>query len=280
MLYRRCLLLLLASCVTFSFAMPVPDMDKELSLATREPSNDDLGDVFLKARGPPRSRTEAANQVVHRQTNRQFSKISKKRINKEKYGAKIGSASQWNAASRERQKNDKDRRRSTFQFQSTVNAAERKEREKEHPKPPRIPKQSPPTPLKTKEENQKAKSDWREELKKERKRIGAELKDAAGKMKNTQNLPDRPSKFDHELPRPVTGKDVRKAVMLYHLNEKKPVGDMTSYPKIVANRGLKNPTKEYPVGGWGWTGSHGDLPSQNRILMSGNTFNGITGAGK
>jgi len=279
MLYYRCLPLLLASCVTFSFAVPVPDTDKELSLVTREPlANDDLGDVFLMARTPPRSTVDAANQVIHRQANVEANKKVYKERNNEKFGSIKGSPTKWNAAIRDQQKKAKDTRKANSESLAKFKAEVKKEQPPKvrQPKAPGTPKQLPPTQVRQKGEIRKGKADKREERLKERKRVGQELKDAAEKMKNTKNLPDRNSKFD-EFDKPTTGKEVRKAVMLHHLNEKKPVGD---FPKIVGDPAAPIPQKEYPVRPWGWTGASNGYPGNNRIVMSGNKLDAVTGLPK
>jgi hypothetical protein len=134
----------------------------------------------------------------------------------------------------------------------------------------------------------------------EKGQVKGALRDAAHKMKNTQNIPHNKDKFTvggHTS----TGKDVRKAVMNSHLHAPVPVGrGDNKLPKEFRNdpyspkhgdaalrgqRPIHNPTgarlNEYPATkqGQGWTGSGAVGP--HRVITSNqggrDKFHGVIG---
>jgi len=257
MFFRRCLLLLAASYVTFSSAMPVPDVDEESSLTMRGLFEGDLANVLLMARALP---VAIANKMVNAQSKRVAAKATKSATN----AAHPGTAKEKNQAIRTAQSAAKATRQAKWDS-------------KKQAKP-----QSPTKPPKPARQIRPAKAAKQVE----RKAAGKELKAAGDRMKKTENLPDRKTTLTVGK-ESRSGRDVRQAVVLSHLNENNKISynnKGNGYPKVIKPHPDPNYVKntqakgqyvlpkeglqEYPIAeGTGWTGGN---PHGMRALTSKN----------
>ena len=173
----------------------------------------------------------------------QEKRVAQKAVKATTNAAIPGNAKEKNKAIQTAQQQSKAQRKEKWDAKAQAKTA--KPPKVREAKPAGTPKQPRPEALRKPGEIRAAKADKRDQ----RKAAGQELKAAGQRMKNTENLPGRKTthtvgtgmlfsfltSFEHRMSNSSTeqrsGRDVRQAVMLSHLNEKNPIahGKKTEY---------------------------------------------------
>jgi len=259
---KRCLLILATTCIAFTAAMPLARLGDDAALARREPEDFEF-DLYSRA-----TPNQKANAVFKAQGVRTAAKETKKVNNAAKFGA-IADPKAKGKAIQAAQKDAKAQRAAKWDAKSKKPATPGQPKKPQAGQPPK-----PPRPGKV------AKAQVRAQNKEEAKK---ELGDAAKRMKNTLNIPGRKDTFKVG-DATNSGKEVRKAVMLTHLNEKNPTPygkQGNGYPKTVKPYNYPNYEKdtkakgeyvlpqgglqEHPITKKGWQGGQ---PGLTRVLTS------------
>jgi len=297
MLFKRCLLVVAAACLTFTVAAPLPDTaDDDLAIARRELSTEFDADLV--------ARKLAAHQVLHQanaalkaQAKKPIAKQKKAQVNKKVTDKiskpKTAGYSKMNQEQRKHADAANTKAHNTAKSQAVSGAQkqaklDRTKKWADHKKTTytKTPKAVPKAPKVSKE----TKAEHRGQVK-------GELHAAATRMKATHGIPGRHDHFEVGGNK-YSGKDTRKAVMNSHLNEKIPVGrGDNKLPKPFRNdpysathgdaalRG-KHPIpgghsnlKEYPLTPHGWTGSGAVGPARVITSQQGGKdhFHGVIG---